>query len=576
MSDLGDQVQKVARVGGWIGWSAGVLICGYEVLSNGSVYISREGFMAVLLQGLLVMAIFPWLFWVFGWLIAVAFSTPILYLREKYEWQQRKTEAQNRKIEAQNERNRERHELDAARQQILSEGLDGADKISLDVFHWLREHEGQTVSVRKRVNYCPRWSYAKEIQEEYEYGTWAIPAFGVRRNSMRVLVQYCVREGEHSTIWEFPHDASQEADFEKHRLVYTRRYTYDGRWNSLSVRLEGKWVQYDEYLTDCRYPMSNWKWDNPYWVESIQWTLTVIPDRRTSKEMVEGAVTSHGSNACIPATRELSINGNRVEPFQTRVNPYDGLVYVWIPPGTFDMGISLGDEARQSYNEGPRHSVTITQGFWIGQTPVTQAAFKRVIGTNPSKCKGDDRPVEQVSWHDAVAYCTAVGMRLPTEAEWEYAARAGSIESHDAPADLLAILRADTYSVGVQRPNAWKLYDMLGNVWEWTADWYQVDYYKKSPPRNPQGPESGTTRVLRGGGFRISQRESGFLDRCTHRVEGALSSHERHVGFRCAGEMLPLGASEAKVQISTLDAKTISLLDSIYSRLQRSIPPKLK
>ncbi len=138
----------------------------------------------------------------------------------------------------------------------------------------------------------------------------------------------------------------------------------------------------------------------------------------------------------------------------TKVNPVDGLTYVWIPPGTFEMGCSPGD-SEANPNEMPAHHVKITKGFWMGQTPVTQEAWERVMGKNPSRFKGARLPVESVTWDDARSYCEAVGMRLPTEAEWEYAGRAGAKGSGYGDLDQIARHRDNsggkTHEVGGSR-----------------------------------------------------------------------------------------------------------------------------
>jgi formylglycine-generating enzyme required for sulfatase activity len=218
---------------------------------------------------------------------------------------------------------------------------------------------------------------------------------------------------------------------------------------------------------------------------------------------------------------------------RTRTNPKDGLTYVWIPPGTFTMGCSAGDgECNDS--EKPAHQVTITRGFWIGQTPVTQEAYERVTGTNPSRFRGARLPGEGVTWEEARAYCEAVGMRLPTEAEWEYAARGGDAAARYGPVDVVAWHRgnsdAKTHEVGQKQANGFGLYDMLGNVWEWVADWYER--YHAGPVSDPRGPLSGTSRVLRGGSWYDDPR----LARASYRLRIGPENRFHYIGLRCAGD----------------------------------------
>ena len=164
-------------------------------------------------------------------------------------------------------------------------------------------------------------------------------------------------------------------------------------------------------------------------------------------------------------------------PSKVKTNVKDGLKYVWIPPGKFTMGCSAGD-SRCFPNEKPSQEVTITDGFWLGQTQVTRAAYARVMGNNQSDCSDPNLPVEEVNWGEAQAFCKAIGGRLPTEAEWEYAARAGTTGALYGTLNDIAWHSGNSggsaHEVATKKANQWGLYDMLGNVWEWTADWYDV------------------------------------------------------------------------------------------------------
>ena len=178
------------------------------------------------------------------------------------------------------------------------------------------------------------------------------------------------------------------------------------------------------------------------------------------------------------------------------------------------MGSPESDEEAR-LNEKPQHLVRITQPFYLGVYEVTQGEYERVMGENPSKFKGDpQRPVETVSWEKAVEFCRRLSemegktYQLPTEAQWEYACRAGSTtkwccgDSKSQLGDYAWYNRnsgSTTNPVGKKKSNAWGLYDMHGNVFEWCADWDDSDYYQDSPSTDPTGPSSGSDRVCRGG-----------------------------------------------------------------------------
>ena len=260
---------------------------------------------------------------------------------------------------------------------------------------------------------------------------------------------------------------------------------------------------------------------------------------------------------------------------EVRINPRDGQRYVYILPGTFRMGCSTGDS--ECYpDESPAHEVSITKGFWLGQTEVTVEAYERFAKATrrpmPAEPKFRERslnpgwadkrlPMLMVDWNDSLAYCAAAGGRLPTDAEWEYAARGETAGPHYGTLEDIAwfgdnsgkqgldgakILKDEQKEYGnklfanenhpragaLKKPNGFELYDMLGNAWEWTADWYGEKYYENPGSRNPQGPLNGDRRVLRGGSWVSISR----VLRVSYRGRNDPSFRDSSTGLRCAWE----------------------------------------
>ena len=235
---------------------------------------------------------------------------------------------------------------------------------------------------------------------------------------------------------------------------------------------------------------------------------------------------------------------------------------VYIESGSFIMGSPYEDP--DAFTDETQHSVFLTKNFYIGKFPVTQKQYRDVTGNSPSHFQGDNRPVEMVSWFDAIEFCntlselegrtpvytidganvtwdiSANGYRLPTEAEWEYSCRAGTNTVYNVPlpngSDTINNdtgwyndNSTNTNPVGQKPPNAWGLYDMHGNVWEWCWDWYNHEYYENSPQNDPAGPNTGTGRVLRGGSFSSPGKEL----RSAYRAFLSPSNDEStNIGFR--------------------------------------------
>jgi formylglycine-generating enzyme required for sulfatase activity len=235
------------------------------------------------------------------------------------------------------------------------------------------------------------------------------------------------------------------------------------------------------------------------------------------------------------------------------------------------MGCSPGD-AECKGSEKPAHEVTLAKGFWMGQTPVTAGAWKKMGMTLPPEptsldhalnpgWRDEQQPIVNVTWDQAKEYCEAVGMRLPTEAEWEYAARGGTFGARYGGVDEIAwyadnsgdkkiqsapIFAKDPanyrqrlkengnrpHDVGTKRANAWKLYDMLGNVWQWVGDWYDEHSYEQRDGTDPIGPPSGKFRAQHGGSWLATPETV----RVSNRGWGAPGDHDSDTGFRCVGE----------------------------------------
>ena len=247
-----------------------------------------------------------------------------------------------------------------------------------------------------------------------------------------------------------------------------------------------------------------------------------------------------------------------------------GMEFIRIQPGEFMMGCSAGDNECDD-NEKQAHRVRITKVFEMGKYEVTQAQWQSVMETNPSRFTGADRPVELVSWNDAQQFLQKLNAkqdgyryRLPTEAEWEYAARAGTKalyagsldemawygnNSGRAALDADALWRTDesnygrrlsdngnqTHPVGQKEPNAWGLSDMHGNVWEWVQDWYDRNYYQGSPQTDPSGPPAGQYRVQRGGCW----YDGAWNTRVSSRLRLEPTGRSIDIGFRCVREAIP-------------------------------------
>ena len=276
-------------------------------------------------------------------------------------------------------------------------------------------------------------------------------------------------------------------------------------------------------------------------VEKVQRTRPVVVRRPISRD--EPVFREERREKVVPGVGSLAL----VNAFDQVETTFRGC-WVEIPPGTFQIG-----------EPGSNNTVTITRPFKLLSVPMPQALYRHLVGENPSRFKDDTRPVENVSWHDAVKCCNALssalglpatyriqgdgvrwegfnhpGVRLPTEAEWEYACRAGTTGDYAGNLDDMGWYEENsggqTHSVGLKKPNAWGLYDMHGNVWEWCWDWYCEDL----PGGNDPVGQAFSYRVRRGG----SWGNAAIHCRSASRSYGYPTGGFDNIGFR---SVLPQG-----------------------------------
>jgi formylglycine-generating enzyme required for sulfatase activity len=234
---------------------------------------------------------------------------------------------------------------------------------------------------------------------------------------------------------------------------------------------------------------------------------------------------------------------------------FEGIRFVKIEAGCFEMGqdkkTDLSEKDKNTTaNELPQHKVCISKSFYIGESEITQKQWEDVMGNNPSKFKGKYRPVERVTWNDTQDFIEKLNerekgafFRLPTEAEWEYAARAGTQTAYSFGSDAKNSqdyawfgnegYGGDSHEVGQKKANPWGLVDIHGNVWEWVQDWYDPNYYQHSPETDPKGVENAQYKVYRGGSWVAKQSNL----RSAARYSGLPTTRSGDIGFRLVREV---------------------------------------
>ena len=273
-------------------------------------------------------------------------------------------------------------------------------------------------------------------------------------------------------------------------------------------------------------------------------TNTTAAAAKKTQSSVASKKSNSGKRSSAPETPPRRANTGVIQPQKNQIiqNLVNNMVYV--EGGTFMMGATSEQGSDADGDEKPAHRVTLSS-FYIGMYEVTQEEWLAVMDSNPSDFKGAKRPVENVSWNDCQVFIrklnqmTGGKFRLPTEAEWEYAARGGnkSLGYKFAGSSNLGYVawsdekwNAQTHDVGQKHPNELGLYDVSGNVWEWCQDWYDINYYSTSPQMKPIGPSTGSVHVLRGG----SLSNNAWYCRVSNRTGEKPGYQSNNLGLRLA------------------------------------------
>ncbi|NWF97588.1 MAG: SUMF1/EgtB/PvdO family nonheme iron enzyme [Nitrospirae bacterium] len=303
-------------------------------------------------------------------------------------------------------------------------------------------------------------------------------------------------------------DASNKCEKDLYKSAREVRQKYDYRFNFYTVLISPDKKEFPKYN---------------FAVKSLSGQLYAINSVIDIKNTIESLVSSI----------------NSYKPYYPKTVTNNDMVL--IPAGEFYMGT---DDRTFDPIERPKHKVYL-DAFYIDKYEVTQKQYYEVMGENPSFWLGSDLPVDSVSWKEAKTFCEKIGKRLPTEAEWEKAAKGGTNDKWAGTSDMNKLeeyiwihdtgANMKTHPVGLRKPNAYGVYDMSGNVWEWVSDWYGESYYSKSPEKNPQGPEKGFMKILRGGNWDSHIYEV----RTTSRYPKNPDAKYCNNGFRCAKSVEP-------------------------------------